>query len=50
MALLMFDDWEFTLEFYGGMLIGTRVYNWDDAQRIAIYVPFFCFWITRYDD
>jgi len=44
------DDLEFTIEFYGGLLIGVRTYTWDDAIRTAIYVPFFAFWITKYND
>ncbi len=43
------EDLEFSIEWHGGLLIGVRTYDWDDAQRIAFYLPFIGFWVTIYD-
>ena len=38
----------FTIEFYKGILIGSRVHEYPDADLIAFYLPFVCFWIEWY--
>ena len=34
-----------TIELYKGILIGSRVHEYPDADLVAFYIPFVCLWL-----
>ena len=34
-----------TIELYKGILLGSRVHEYPDADLVAFYIPFVCLWL-----